>query len=71
MDNKITHAIQYSPSAKNMATIIHKCWHMVASNFLLLRDQSVIVFRRPPNLRNMLVTADVFFYVAECWELQL
>ncbi len=54
--------IRYSPLANNIDGIIQKYWHIVESDPKL---QSIfdklprVVYKRPPNLRNMLVRADL------------
>lgn len=51
--------IQYSPLAKQFESVINKHWHIIASDPALsvFTSPPKVVFKRPPNLRNMLVRA--------------
>ncbi len=51
--------IQYSPLGREFQSIIHKHWHIIESDPALrcFSAPPRIVYKRPPNLRNMLVRA--------------
>lgn len=51
--------IQYSPLGKDIKRIINKHWHIVATDLALdcFKTSPRLVFKRPPNLRNLLVRA--------------
>ncbi|XP_049423574.1 uncharacterized protein LOC125883384 [Epinephelus fuscoguttatus] len=55
-------AIQYSPVAKDITKTIKQHWHIIDSD-PTLKDIFIkpprVVYKRPPNLRNMLVRADL------------
>ena len=60
-DDRITCVFPYSPLSKNMSSIVHKHWHIISTDPSLrgrFKDPPRVAFRRPPNLRNMLVRAD-------------
>ena len=59
-DGRILCAIPFSPLSKEMSTVIQKHWHIVATDPSLkkLTSPPRIVFKRPPNLRDMLVRTD-------------
>lgn len=59
--NKLNCVIQYSPLSKDFEKIIHKHWHIIQSDSTLkeLSEPPRVVLKRPPNLNNMLVRADL------------
>lgn len=58
---KINCVIQYSPLSKDLEKIIHKHWHIIKSDAALkeLSEPPRTVLKRPPNLSNILVRADL------------
>lgn len=61
-EQRLVCAIQYSPSAKEIETAIKKHWHIIETDSALkhcLKNPPQMVYKRPPNLRNMLVRADL------------
>lgn len=59
--SKLNCVIQYSPLSKDLERIIHKHWHIIKSDSTLkeLSEPPRTVLKRPPNLGNMLVRADL------------
>ena len=54
--------LQYSPMGKEFENIIKKHWHIVNTDPQLenvFKDPPKVVYKRPPNLRNMLVKSDL------------
>ena len=60
-ENRIVCAIQYSPIAKEMTNIINDHWHIISTDPELkghMSNPPRVVYKRPPNLRSMLVRSD-------------
>uniref|UniRef100_A0A3Q0RSG0 Helix-turn-helix domain-containing protein n=1 Tax=Amphilophus citrinellus TaxID=61819 RepID=A0A3Q0RSG0_AMPCI len=58
-DNNINCVVQYSPFSRDLQTIIQKHWYIISSDPTLtcFNTPPRIVYKRPPNLRNLLVRA--------------
>lgn len=57
---RINCIIEYSPLGKDFSNIIHKHWHIIKSDPSLADlPPPRVVFKRPPNLNNMLVRAEL------------
>ena len=63
MEPKLTCCIQYSPQGRDIELAIKKYWHIVASDPHLQKcgfdTPPMLTYKRPPNLRNMLVRSDI------------
>ncbi len=60
-EKRLTCAIPYSPLSHDISSLVRKHWHVISTDPSLktqLSEPPRVVFKRPPNLRNMLVRAD-------------
>lgn len=61
VDNCVNCVIQYSPLSHDLKRIVNKHWHIIKSDphLQVLSEPPRFVLKRPPNLNNMLVRADL------------
>ena len=61
-ERRVVCAIQYSPVSRDIAKVIDQHWHIIDTDPALknvFSNSPRVVYKRPPNLRNMLVRADL------------